>query len=123
MHNNYNLPLSLEMICFSADFCFQRGLAEHDAVDMFLELALFLDFDYYEDEERDADINSVRERYREQDKSRFVQTQNPKSGQWIKIDREKGKIVGRKSTRYKNLPFVQRGKLHEQRQKKQKVKA
>ena len=36
-------------------------------------------------------------------KERFVQIQNPKSKQWVKIDRKLGKIVGHKSTPYKNI--------------------
>lgn len=46
---------------------------------------------------------------------RFVQTQNPRSGKWLKIDRDSGQIVDHKGkvTPYKNIPFVERGKLHE----------
>ena len=36
-------------------------------------------------------------------KERYVQIQNPKSKKWVKIDRKLGKIIGRKSTPYKNI--------------------
>lgn len=36
----------------------------------------------------------------------FVQTQNPKSKLYIKIDREQGKLIGHKKTPYKNVPLV-----------------
>ena len=36
-------------------------------------------------------------------KNRFVQIQNPKSKKWVKIDRVLAKIIGYKSTPYKNI--------------------
>ena len=39
-----------------------------------------------------------------------VQTKNPRSGHYVKIDRSKGKIVGRKSTKgpYKGVPIIKK---------------
>lgn len=42
--------------------------------------------------------------------SRIVQTLNPKTGRYIKIDREKGDIVSQKKTKgpYKGIPIVKK---------------
>ena len=37
---------------------------------------------------------------------RFVQLQNPRTKQWIKIDRKKGVLVGKKHSPYKNVHRV-----------------
>lgn len=40
----------------------------------------------------------------------IVQTKNPKSGRYIKIDRSKGEIIAHKKTDkpYKNIPIIRR---------------
>jgi len=43
---------------------------------------------------------------------KVVQIKNPKSGHYVKIDRNKGKIVGHKSTPgpYKKVPIIKKKK-------------
>jgi hypothetical protein len=45
-------------------------------------------------------------------KKRIVQTKNPKSGHYVKIDRSAGRIISHKSTRgpYKNVPIIKKKK-------------
>ena len=42
--------------------------------------------------------------------NRIVQTRNPRSGYYIKIDREKGKVIDYKISKgpYKNIPIIRR---------------
>jgi len=37
---------------------------------------------------------------------RFIQTQNPRSGRYVKIDRAKGSVVGNKATPYKGIEII-----------------
>lgn len=48
-------------------------------------------------------------------KSRIVQTKNPRTGHYMKIDREKGKIVAHKHSEgpYKNVPIIKKKKVSE----------
>ncbi len=43
-------------------------------------------------------------------KSKVVQTKNPRSGHYVKIDRDAGKIIGHKSSKgpYKGVPVVKK---------------
>jgi len=43
---------------------------------------------------------------------RIVQTKNPRSGHYVKIDRDKGKIISHKSSSgpYKNVPVIKKRK-------------
>ena len=43
-------------------------------------------------------------------KKDIVQTKNPKSGHYVKIDRSAGKIIGHKATKgpYKNIPVIRK---------------
>ena len=44
-------------------------------------------------------------------KSRIVQIRNPRSGHYIKIDREEGRIIGQKksdSRPYRNIPVMRK---------------
>ena len=43
-------------------------------------------------------------------KKDLVQTKNPKSGHYVKIDRSEGKIVDHKTTKgpYKNIPIIRK---------------
>lgn len=43
-------------------------------------------------------------------KSRVGQTKNPRSGHYVKIDREKGKIISHKKSEgpYKNVPIIKK---------------
>jgi len=45
-------------------------------------------------------------------KSDIVQTKNPKSGHYVKIDRSKGRIVSHKKSEgpYKNVPVLRKRK-------------
>lgn len=36
-------------------------------------------------------------------KIRYVQTQNPRSGNWVKIDKDQGIILGHKEKPWKNV--------------------
>ena len=42
----------------------------------------------------------------------IVQTKNPRSGHYVKIDRDKGKIISHKSSAgpYKNVPIIKKRK-------------
>ena len=44
--------------------------------------------------------------------SKYVQSKNPKSGHYVKIDREKGNVVGHKNTPgpYKGIPVARHRK-------------
>ncbi len=44
------------------------------------------------------------------EKKDVVQTKNPKSGHYVKIDRSAGKIIGHKTTKgpYKNVPIIRK---------------
>ena len=44
------------------------------------------------------------------EKKDIVQTKNPKSGHYVKIDRSAGKIIGHKTTKgpYKNVPIIRK---------------
>ncbi len=44
------------------------------------------------------------------EKKRVVQTKNPRSGHYVKIDREAGKILSHKSSSgpYKNIPIIKK---------------
>ena len=44
--------------------------------------------------------------------NRIVQTKNPRSGYYIKIDREKGEVIARKRSKgpYKNIPIIRKRK-------------
>jgi len=43
-------------------------------------------------------------------KAKIVQVKNPKTGRYVKIDREKGRIVSHKKSegRYKNVPVARK---------------
>ena len=43
---------------------------------------------------------------------RIVQTKNPRSGRYVKIDREKGMVVSHKKSNgaYKNIPIIRKEK-------------
>lgn len=43
-------------------------------------------------------------------KKEIVQTKNPRTGHYVKIDRTEGKIVGHKSTKgpYKGIPVIRK---------------
>ena len=43
-------------------------------------------------------------------KAKVVQTKNPNTGRYVKIDREKGRIVGHKKSKgpYKGIPVLRR---------------
>lgn len=45
-------------------------------------------------------------------KNKIVQTKNPRTGHYVKIDRSEGKIVGHKSTKgpYKGVPVIRKSK-------------
>lgn len=44
----------------------------------------------------------------------IVQTKNPRTGRYIKIDRDKGKIISSKNEPYKNVPIITKPKDNEQ---------
>jgi hypothetical protein len=43
---------------------------------------------------------------------KIVQTKNPRSGHYVKIDRKEGKIIGHKSSKgpYKGIPVIRKSK-------------
>jgi len=44
-------------------------------------------------------------------KARIVQTRNPRSGHYVKIDREEGRIIGQKKSDnlpYKRIPVIRK---------------
>lgn len=45
-------------------------------------------------------------------KNKIVQTKNPRTGHYVKINRLEGKIVGHKSTKgpYKGIPVIRKSK-------------
>ena len=48
-------------------------------------------------------------------KSRFAQTQNPRTGHWVQIDREKGKIIAWLKKKKKGVPVARKKRNNDEK--------
>lgn len=115
MNNIYEIDRFNDQGCKSTRIDFQDRLTDESLLAILIDRLLC----FQESGERcweykealrylEAAMKFLQDRKERLERERFVQTKNPRSGQWVKIDTKLGRVVSHKATPYKNVKFAEK---------------